>query len=72
MSVIDLDFEPVVHNISTVHGECPNHKAILHPETNNVLGIVGSKFRVISNPEVFDKVEGAMKAVLVFQNSGIR
>jgi hypothetical protein len=57
MSVIDLDFEPVVHNISTVHGECPNHKAILHPETNNVLGIVGSKFRVISNPEVFDKVE---------------
>ena len=68
MSVIDLDFEPVVHNISTVHGECPNHKAILHPETNNVLGIVGSKFRVISNPEVFDKVEGAIDNELPHQN----
>jgi hypothetical protein len=62
MSVIDLAFEPVVQDISTVHGTlAPNHKAILHPVTNNVLGIVGKNFRVISNPEVFDKVETAIR-----------
>jgi hypothetical protein len=60
MSNIDLNFTPIMSNISLTNGSpIKGHRAIVHPN-GNVLGIVGDNYRVITNAELFERVDHAI------------
>jgi len=62
MSFIDLRFNPIESELHTSTGElCADHKALLHPD-GHVLGIVGKKYKVISNVELFDNMYQAIES----------
>lgn len=60
MSNINLNFIPIMSDISLTNGDrISGHKAIVHPD-GNVLGIVGNTYRVITNNELFERVDNAI------------
>ena len=62
MSYIDLEFEPIQSYLYTRTGdECPNHKALVHPN-GNVLGVVGRSYRVIPNSDLFENMNQAINS----------
>ncbi len=71
MNSVDLNENPVLHNIKTETGKIiPNKKVVIDLKTNMVLGIVSSRYKIIQNQYLLNLIHPVMEE-LGFRNPPI-